>query len=146
MLRDDDLARCMLFGGGATRLSGGGMYCRFPLVVCVGSEGGSRVMSSLGVMLSRPSVLEMISSRRKSVWMGHGVDSSEGGGREAPPWNLNECEYSEHGLVDGGCVFVRLLPCVGCTGRGRAVFEKSRLSLHVEDPTLMSCGGEAEYI
>jgi hypothetical protein len=40
MLRDDDLVRRVLFGGGAARLSGGGMYCRFPLVVCVGSEGG----------------------------------------------------------------------------------------------------------
>jgi len=103
-------------------------------------------MSSLGVMLSRPSVLEMISSRRKSVWTGHGVDSSEGGGREAPPWDFNDCEYSEYGLVDVRCVFVRLLPCIGCTERGRAVFEKSSLSLHMEDPALMSCGGETECI
>jgi hypothetical protein len=103
-------------------------------------------VSSLGVMLSRPSVLDIISSRRKSVWTGHGVDSSEGGGREAPPWDFNEPEYSEHGLVDVGCVLIRLLPCVGCTGRSRAVFEKCSLSLHVEDPTLMSCGGETECI
>ena len=129
MLRDDDLARCVLFGGGAARLSGGGMYCRFPLVVCVGSEGWWRVMSSLGVMLSRPNVLEMISSRRKSVWTGDDFD---------------ECEYSEDGLVDAECAFVRLLACVGCTGRGWAVFEKSSASL--EDPTLMSYGGETEFI
>lgn len=106
MLRDDDLGRRVLFGGGATRLSGGGMYCRFPLVM--GSEGGSKVMSSLEVMLSRPNVLEMISSRRKSVRTGDGVDSSEGGGRETPPWDFNERKYSEDGLVDVDCVFVRL--------------------------------------
>lgn len=83
MLRDDDLGRRVLFGGGATRLSGGGMYCRFPLVM--GSEGGS-----------------------KSVRTGDGVDSSEGGGRETPPWDFNERKYSEDGLVDVDCVFVRL--------------------------------------